>query len=119
MQSAVESARDEELSLSEIEKKLLLLYPGESKHLDDSQDHVHDYYTQWDDPIYDEFQDYEYEEEAEEVRENLESSQMEVSEEESEGEIRIEQRVQSPRQSQRGQKSGPKPGSSAKRCVRK
>ena len=30
-------ARDEELSLSDIEKKLLLLYPGESKHLDDSQ----------------------------------------------------------------------------------
>ena len=30
-------AREEELSLSDIEKKLLLLYPGESKHLDDSQ----------------------------------------------------------------------------------
>ena len=32
-----ESNREEELSLSDIEKKLLLLYPGESKHLDDSQ----------------------------------------------------------------------------------
>ena len=35
------SERDEELSLSEIEKKLLLLYPGESKHLDDSQVYRH------------------------------------------------------------------------------
>ena len=33
----MESNREEELSLSDIEKKLLLLYPGESKHLDDSQ----------------------------------------------------------------------------------
>ena len=76
------------------------------------QDHVHDYYTQWDDPIYDEFQDYEYEEEEGEVRETFQSATNDVSEKaEIEGEIRIEQRVQSPRQS----KQGPKPGSSAKR----
>ena len=35
-----ESAREAGISLSEIEKKLLLLYPGESKHLDDSQVHT-------------------------------------------------------------------------------
>ena len=79
------------------------------------QDHVHDYYTQWDDPIYDEFQDYEYEE-VEEVREALEAVKEEASEKEAdtEGKVRIDQRVQSPRQ--RGEKPGPKAGSSAKRC---
>jgi len=46
---------------SDIEKSLLASYPGESKHLDDS--HVGSdifYYTEWDDPIYDQFQDYDY-----------------------------------------------------------
>ena len=76
------------------------------------QDHVHDYYTQWDDPIYDEFQDYEYEEEEEEVRETFKSTNNDVNEKvETDGEIRIEQRVQSPRH----RKQGPKAGSSAKR----
>lgn len=48
---------------SDIEKSLLASYPGESKHLDDSHDHVGSdifYYTEWDDPIYDQFQDYDY-----------------------------------------------------------
>ena len=43
---------------SEIEKALLANIPGVSRHLDDSHDHINDYYTVWDDPIYDQFKDY-------------------------------------------------------------
>lgn len=46
---------------SEIEQALLANYPGVSKHLDDSHDLTGSdifYYTEWDDPIYDQFKDY-------------------------------------------------------------
>merc|ERR1712173_578870 len=49
---------------SDIEKSLLASIPGVSKHLDDSHDHIGSdvfYYTEWDDPIYVQFQDYDYE----------------------------------------------------------
>ena len=47
---------------SDLEQALLSAYPGVSKHLDDRNDGVNSdifYYTEWDDPIYDEFKDYE------------------------------------------------------------
>ena len=113
--------------LSDIEKKLLQSYPGESKHLDDSQDHVHSdifYYTEWDDPIYDQFQDYDYEESTvEEVPEDTFEPVKEapkVKEIPANGEIHIDlsrypQRL--PRSRPASGKS-PSPGQSAGKCAR-
>ena len=113
--------------LSDIEKKLLQSYPGESKHLDDSQDHVHSdifYYTEWDDPIYDQFQDYDYEESTvEEVPEDTFEPVKEapkVKELPANGEIHIDlsrypQRL--PRSRPASGKS-PSPGQSAGKCAR-
>jgi len=61
----VELYEDEEeffSDTSDLEQALLSAYPGVSKHLDDRNDGVNSdifYYTEWDDPIYDEFKDYE------------------------------------------------------------
>ena len=47
---------------SDIEQALLSAYLGVFKHLDDRNDGVNIdifYYTEWDDPIFDEFKDYE------------------------------------------------------------
>ena len=47
---------------SDKDRALISAYPDKPKHLDDSHDGVNSdifYYTEWDDPIYDEFKDYE------------------------------------------------------------
>ena len=117
---------DSELSLSDIEKKLLQSYPGESKHLDDSQDHVSGdifYYTEWDDPIYDQFQDYDYEavsdEDNDEATVEVFEPVKEVSRERtkvvSNGEIRIDL-DRYPQRLPRTRSGGARPGQSATRC---
>ena len=97
---ATRSSNNFQTDLSDIEKKLLLHYPGESKHLDDSQDHfVSDYYTQWDDPIYDQFSDYDYDEASVDVEEDISKDTFEIEKEapkvtetviDTSGEIRID-----------------------------
>ena len=126
---ATRSSNNFQTDLSDIEKKLLLHYPGESKHLDDSQDHfVSDYYTQWDDPIYDQFSDYDYDEASVDVEEDISKDTFEIEKEapkvtetviDTSGEIRIDlhkypQRL--PRKFINGKV--PEPRSSAQRCNR-
>ena len=117
---------DSDLSLSEIEKKLLEKYPGESKHLDDSQDHVTGgdifYYTEWDDPIYDQFQDYDYEAVVEDEEETVETVFEPVKETPRErtkivsnGEIRIDLE-RYPQRLARTSESLLRPGQSASKC---
>jgi len=109
--------------LSDIERRLLQQYPGESKHLDDSQDHVVSdnifYYTEWDDPIYDQFQDYDYEEDK---IEEIVASEAPVKKEEiakevnNDGEIWIDLHKYPQRLPRKSTGKVPQPGSSAKRC---
>ena len=102
---------------------MLQQYPGESKHLDDSQDHVVSdnifYYTEWDDPIYDQFQDYDYEEDK---IEEIVASEAPVKKEEiakevnNDGEIWIDLHKYPQRLPRKSAGKVPQPGSSAKRC---
>ena len=103
---------------SDIEKSLLASYPGESKHLDDSHDHVGSdifYYTEWDDPIYDQYQDYDY------VDSDSHSDFRAEKEKEAEkpiskkGEIRLDL-SRYPKRLPRKTKGGPKHGDSASKC---
>ena len=118
---------DFQSDLSDIERTLLQSYPGESKHLDDSQDHIVSdifYYTEWDDPIYDQFQDYDYEDKlelakAEETKEPekaaFEPAKEQVSES-STGDIRIDLNKYPQRLPRKTQGKVPNPGTPAKRC---
>ena len=113
--------------LSDIERTLLQSYPGESKHLDDSQDHIVSdifYYTEWDDPIYDQFQDYDYEDKlelvkAEEFKEPEKAAFVPAKEQVSEpsnSDIRIDLNKYPQRLPRKSQGKVPNPGTPAKRC---
>jgi len=102
---------------SDIEKSLLASYPGESKHLDDSHDHIGSdifYYTEWDDPIYDQFQDYDYDSDS--VSEFEAEKEKEIAKPATkEGEILLDL-SRYPRKLPRTTKAGPKAGDPATKC---
>ena len=103
----------------QLELSLLQSYPGESKHLDDSKDHVHSdtfYYTEWDDDIYDQFQDYEYETDTLDTPDVFEAAK--EAPKDSNEEILIDLSHYPQREGGRSQ-SGPAPGQPAGRCDRK
>ena len=103
---------------SDIEKSLLASYPGESKHLQDSHGHVGSnifYYTEWDDPIYDQYQDYDY------VDSDSHSDFRAEKEKEAEKPISQKSEIRLdlswyPKLKPRKTKGGPKHGESASQC---
>ena len=107
---------------SQLELSLLQSYPGESKHLDDSRDHLHSdtfYYTEWDDDIYDQFQDYDYDADSLDTEDVFEAAK-EVPKESKQntGEILIDLSSYPQREGRRS-RSGPVAGHPASRCDRK
>jgi len=111
---------------SDIEQALLAGYPGVSRHLDDSQDHLGSdifYYTEWDDPIYDQFQDYiDVDEISDDYSDGVKESSRSSEAENSNKHLRDSSKdifldlSNYPVRLPRNTTAGPQPGESATRC---